>query len=440
MRYRRPYVLFKKKLSSGTKIWYFYIYDANNVRHQFSTGSKTRAEAEIYCMELYRNGTIAAARQGAWSSQPFTSQTNPAQAAQKGGSPLFGEYVRDWYVYDKCDYIQQKLLRGFNITRGYADSCRNTLERYISPSFGKYRLEQLTAELVNSWVLGMKKGGTLQNSSINRIVKVFKVILSDAYRRGDIQADIAKRVLLLKSDSKTHGILTKEEAAKLLNPKTVKKVWGGNRIHYAMNGLPWQEAYEFAFGKLADRILSWTEKRDVALQRQCVFKDHILVAHTWDVKYGLKDTKSHKSREVPISADVYRLLSDLSRNHTAGGFIFSEDGGKSPIQRTSAGQALHSALSNIGIGNEERRERFLSFHSWRHYVNTLLITSGVPKTVVQSIMRKPCGLLPEFPQETRRLPAREAVSTTRTSGLTTRNRRWISSRRVKTCHRPHSMI
>ena len=372
MRYRRPYVLFKKKLHSGTKIWYFYIYDANNVRHQFSTGSKTRAEAEIYCMELYRNGTIAAAQHGIWSSQPFLNQTNPAQTAQKSTSTLFSEYVKDWYVYDKCDYIQQKLLRGFNITRGYVDLCRSTLERYITPFFGKYRLEKITADLVNSWVLGMKKEGQLQNSTINRIVKVFKVILSDAYRKGDIQADIAKRILLLKSDSKTHGIFSKEEAAKLLNPKTIKKVWGGNRIHYAMNLLA---------SKTGMRI-----GEIVALQKQYVFKDHILVAHTWDIKYGLKDTKNHKSREVPVSEDVYSLLFNLAKNHTEGDFIFSENGGKSPIQRTQVGQLLNTALKNIGIGEDERKKRYLSFHSWRHYVNTLLITGGVPKSVVQSII------------------------------------------------------
>ena len=372
MRYRRPYVLFKKKLLSGTKIWYFYIYDANNVRHQFSTGSKTRAEAEIYCMELYRNGTIAAAGQSTWSSRTFPNQTNPAQAVQEASSPTFSEYTKDWYVYDKCPYIQQKLLRGFNITRGYADSCRNTLELHITPFFGKYRLEKIDAALVNSWVLEMKKKGQLQNSSINRIIKVLKVILSDAYRKGDIQTDIAKRVLLLKGDSKTHGILTKEEAERLLNPKTVRTVWNGSRIHYAMNLLA---------SKTGMRI-----GEIIALRRQCVFRDHILVAHNWDNKYGLKETKNHKSREVPVSEDVYRLLSDLSKDNTAGDFIFSENDGKSPVQRASAGQMLRSALRNIGIGEEERRKRFLSFHSWRHYVNTLLIAGGVPKTIVQSII------------------------------------------------------
>lgn len=400
MRYRRPYVLFKKKLKSGTKIWYYYIYDAQNRRRQFSTGSKTRAGAEIYCAELFKSSVLSAsqtartaflqtgnpmfspvqnflipptnpAQQGIQSlPNPYPTQT--AQAKTEKHSSLFQDYVKDWFVFDKCEYIQRKLLLGFNVTRGYADRCRATLVKHILPFFGKYRLNEITAEVANSWVFTMKKNGKLQNSTINCIIKVLKVILAEAFRKGDIKENVAKKMAFLKSDSRTHGILTKEEADRLLDPRTVETVWKGSRLHYALN---------LVASKTGMRIGEVS-----ALKKESLFPDHILVAHSWSDRYGLKDTKNHKSREVPISPELQSVLSEIAEGQTEGDFIFSSQGGRRPVYRKSISAYFEDALERIGIGRDEQKKRYITFHSWRHYVNTLLIKSGVPKTIVQSII------------------------------------------------------
>lgn len=58
MRFKCPFVLFKKTLRSGKKVWYYYFYDEYNKRHQFSTGCTIKAQAEAVCMELYRTGAM----------------------------------------------------------------------------------------------------------------------------------------------------------------------------------------------------------------------------------------------------------------------------------------------------------------------------------------------------------------------------------------------
>ncbi|MGL4981979.1 MAG: hypothetical protein ACRC4W_03840 [Treponemataceae bacterium] len=58
MRYRQPFTLFQKKLQSGTKIWYYSIYDQNNVRRQYSTGAKTKNQALKYCLEKFKNNSL----------------------------------------------------------------------------------------------------------------------------------------------------------------------------------------------------------------------------------------------------------------------------------------------------------------------------------------------------------------------------------------------
>ena len=54
MRYKAPFQLFKKKLTSGSKIYYYTTYDKLNHRKQFTTGCKTKSEAMKYCMELFK--------------------------------------------------------------------------------------------------------------------------------------------------------------------------------------------------------------------------------------------------------------------------------------------------------------------------------------------------------------------------------------------------
>lgn len=42
-------------------------------------------------------------------------------------------------------------------------------------------------------------------------------------------------------------------------------------------------------------------------------------------------------------------------------------------------------MEGIGIPDEARRDRGLSFHSWRHFFNSLLINQKVPLLKVQAL-------------------------------------------------------
>lgn len=46
---------------------------------------------------------------------------------------------------------------------------------------------------------------------------------------------------------------------------------------------------------------------------------------------------------------------------------------------------LYGALERIGITAEEREERRITFHSYRHFLNTLLRTARVPDPLVQRV-------------------------------------------------------
>jgi hypothetical protein len=83
MNYRQPFILFKKSLKSGSRIWYYVIYDANGKRRQFSCGTKFKYQAMQYCLDLYEKNAFKI----------------------KKPALTFQEYTKDWSIFDKCPYI-----------------------------------------------------------------------------------------------------------------------------------------------------------------------------------------------------------------------------------------------------------------------------------------------------------------------------------------------
>ena len=56
MRFKEPYIVFKKTLQSGKKIYYVSFYDANGKRRQLSTGQRRKSFAEQIAVKLYFEG------------------------------------------------------------------------------------------------------------------------------------------------------------------------------------------------------------------------------------------------------------------------------------------------------------------------------------------------------------------------------------------------
>jgi integrase len=48
-------------------------------------------------------------------------------------------------------------------------------------------------------------------------------------------------------------------------------------------------------------------------------------------------------------------------------------------------RGLYRALAEIGIDDAERRRRHLSFHSWRHWLNSQLIEAHVPPEKIRML-------------------------------------------------------
>jgi len=348
MLYKDPYRIFPKALPSGRTIFYYTTYDDLDRRRQYSTGCVKKTEAKIYCQKLFLAGSLLVKK-----------------------DMKFSEYTESWFIYADCPYIKLKLMRGFTYSRSHADKKRAFLVNRIIPYFGKISLKKITAAHIEDWLLQIKKSG-VSNVTANHYLATLRIILNEAYRKNDIPTNPVKAVQPLSIDSRKKDILTENEVTALFSEENRKVVWVKN-LHFLINKTASQTGLRL--GEIQ------------ALKIENLYKDHILVKHSWDKQYGLKGTKTDKERMVPISKDLFLMISSFYRiEGHAGPFIFSESNGKQPIDHKAIYKWYYRALKAIGIDKEDRVKRNITFHSWRHFANTQLILKGVPQNIIQAVI------------------------------------------------------
>jgi hypothetical protein len=147
MRYRDPFTIFPKTLESGNKIYYYTTYDGFNRRKQYSTGCAKVSDAKRYCYELFRKNRLVATRE-----------------------IKFSTYVKNWYIYDKCPYIQSRLVRGHSYSKTSARLNRSILENVVIPYFGNLYIKDISVSHIEKWVLELSKR-KVTNLTVNHYIK-----------------------------------------------------------------------------------------------------------------------------------------------------------------------------------------------------------------------------------------------------------------------------
>ena len=116
----------------------------------------------------------------------------------------------------------------------------------------------------------------------------------------------------------------------------------------------------------------------LALRDQDVRDDYVHVTRSWNPKYGLGPTKTKQVRDVPLPP---RAVEAVRIFVGSGGFVFSLNAGRTPCTGNRVTEALYSALEAIGV--DDRSDRNITFHSWRHWLNTTLRARGVPDDLIR---------------------------------------------------------
>jgi integrase len=120
------------------------------------------------------------------------------------------------------------------------------------------------------------------------------------------------------------------------------------------------------------------------LRKEHIRDDYIQVAGQYTRKGYKPKTKTKKNRDIPINGAIRREPEELTAINGEG-YLFSEDGGVTPIRSETLQRQYNKALERIGIDNAERKKRNLTFHAWRHFFNTFLRVKNIADSKVQSV-------------------------------------------------------
>lgn len=344
---KQEFVLFPKRLSNGKVVYYYTIYTREKIRKQFSTGKTDKVEAMKVCIDRMASGNII-----------------------PNYSISFKEYTKNWFNYDESLYIQSRVKRGFSYSRSHADINHRFINNKAIPYFGEKSMKIISPDDLETFILKLKAEG-LSNSTVNKAIKVFKLIFGEALRRHDIEYNPAETILFFKDDTKIKGIFSNDEVSKLFEgPNCIENYWNNNLIAYTINYLA---------VKTGMRIgeIQGLQSCDV---RNC----EIYVQHSWDSKYGLKGTKTGKSRIIPISEHLNECIQKVLAMQEDV-YIFSINNGQTPISKQCIYENFYRALLSAGITRDECKSRNITFHSWRHTFASFLANDNVPELYIREL-------------------------------------------------------
>jgi len=353
---RNDFTLFLREIPGGKKVYYYYTYDHEGQRRgPWTTKCNSKTAARNYCHALLKKGNLIPDRRKAIT---------------------FGKYAEGFWVRG-AEYVMRQESRR-EITDSYLFNCNINLNNQILPFFKDTPLNKITEKDVNDWLLGFKKRKVIkngkeeifsyQNTYANVVFGTFNVMLEEAVRRGLIPANPCEKVLRLRNDRKKLEILNVEEVQKLF-PKNYKTIWGNREVHY-----------------IANRLASLTGMRVgevLGLRGEYIFDNYIQVCGQYGT-FGYTKTKTKENRNIPLLPEMIGLLRKLMAQNS-NGYLFSVNGGATPVDVKSIRKAFHNALIKIGIDKNEIKRRGLTFHTWRHFLNTELQRQGLTIQQVQSV-------------------------------------------------------
>lgn len=268
--------------------------------------------------------------------------TDPRSKAMTLVRQPFAAFVPEWFE----TYVRTNLKP--STQRGYAGA----LSRYLVPFFGRYELDAITTELIETFKAKGQRDG-LTAKTVNNALSVLRRALTEALEWGRL--DRLPRFKFLKTAPPTFDFLHASESEALMRAATRE---------------PWRLMIRCAlrtgmrFGELLG--LRW---EDIDFERnQIVVRRNVV-----DGEDGTP--KNNRFRMIPLAPS---LRSELLVAPRSGIRVFVLEGGRTP-NRWSAIEALERACNRAGL-------RRVGWHVLRHSFASQLVGAGVNLAMIQALL------------------------------------------------------
>ena len=225
--------------------------------------------------------------------------------------------------------------------------------------FDKTRtVQSLTSRELDDFLMYLRTEKGLSADTVNKTMTAGNMPFEFLVKEGLIKANPMVGVERFKVTARKRGIPTETEMKQLI-------------------ALDWNwtdSAYKLAFKVAALFGLRAGEISGLQVCDVDAVADLLYIRHSWNDVDKLKDTKNGDDRTIPIEHGVaLELINNARRNPCYGdtSYVFwSFKVPEQPMWPSSFEDDFYRAMREIGISEEQRKERNIVFHSLRHFCAT----------------------------------------------------------------------
>ena len=282
----------------------------------------------------------------------------PAAQKQTEGIKL-GEYLLNFWDYETSDFIKRHIAKGKTMSKKHTDNMKSLVKNYWLPYFGEEKLVQdLNEDELEDFFFYLFSERGLKGGTVNKAINCGSRAIRYLFEKHKILVNPMAGVERYGTDELKRGIPTESEVRELLN-------------------LEWENPV----GKLAFMLSAYSGLRagEISGLRVCdvdLNAEILHIRHSWSDVDGLKSTKNTDERDVPIDRNIALQLLNRARLNPlfsdTSYVFFSNTKPEQPCYPTYYQDSFYDAMAEIGISEEQRKERNIVFHSLRHFCATRL--------------------------------------------------------------------
>lgn len=341
-----PIQFFKRSRKNGKPVYYArFLLQNGKYTSGKSTGKCSKREATIVAMNYITTGL----------------------AVRK--NIKVEEFSRNFFDWNG-DWALSKRSSGKRLSEDQCKKNNSIVENQINRLIGKRLLSEIETPTIRFIRNTLYQEG-YAGSTINKILGVFKSICEYAEEKHLIRG--MPRFERAGLNQKEKGILSADEVQKLFS------ISWPDKISYVANVIAVSTG--FRLGEI------------LGIKIKNIYPEKIEITGSWNSKgrnYKKGTKNGQASRSVPIPLNVQCLITELLASNPFGNdpelfLLYTENSPDRPIDDHRAVRGFLQALNEIGISEDERKKRNISFHSHRHFFNSLLIESKIPLHKIQRL-------------------------------------------------------
>ena len=338
---KQPFYLSKRKLPSGKTVYYYYCYDFNGNRTvPKSTGCSKKSEAMEYCIDLLQKVDFKSKR---W---------------------LLSEYATIMYE-DNSKYITIRTLTA-PLKENSINLARSNIKNHITPYFKGYYIDEIDFDSILKFNQFLKTKKLSPNSCVS-VINTLKAVFSFAFSEGVIRSNPVKAIRLTKQ------------------VVTVREAFSYDEVIDIMTSKKWVRNYDCWLYCLVGVLTGMRLSEVNGLKSEDIHEDYISIKHQF-VNGKITLLKNKSPRFACIPKKLYRLLKKHSDNSY---FAFQGKTQYEPIDKHCVSYRLECNLPDYL--KKERTSRLLTFHAFRYFLNTYLLTNEISPVKVNFIIGHKTG-------------------------------------------------